>query len=363
LLRGKRGNVVVPRGLAPAEAQESDHRIPQVPECRTNLSGLMPRQRDLGDLMSRKSPKLQRLTRCFSPAEVVFPEPGTGEEAILRQILERMEKAGRLESAADTLAMLIDRRCCSIVPLVPDVVVVHTKVKGVRSIALGIALARSDLDGQCLAAEVSKFRALIVVISPLEEPSGYMRVLTALRKKLVDPDSLKAFLALEDADAVWRFFDGTGDELPAYISAGDIMHRELRVLLDTDSLSRAIDAFCQYDLDELPVIDKDGDLVGVVSEDELLRICLPEYVTWVDDLTPILDFEPFAEILRREEQMPLMEIMLFSERYAVVDEKTPAIQVAKIMMRNDIRQVLVTRGRRLVGLISLTDFIRKVLRA
>jgi CBS domain-containing protein len=41
----------------------------------------------------------------------------------------------------------------------------------------------------------------------------------------------------------------------------------------------------------------------------------------------------------------------------------PAVQVAKIMMRNDVKQVLVTRGSRLVGLISLSDFIRKVLRA
>jgi CBS domain-containing protein len=68
-------------------------------------------------------------------------------------------------------------------------------------------------------------------------------------------------------------------------------------------------------------------------------------------------------VLRREQDMPIVEIMLFSDRYAAVDVSMPAVQVAKIMMRNDVKQVLVTRGTQLVGLISLSDFIRKVLRA
>ena len=116
-------------------------------------------------------------------------------------------------------------------------------------------------------------------------------------------------------------------------------------------------------MNELPVVDADGDLVGIVSEEELIRLCLPEYITWMEDLSPILNFEPFAEILRREAYMPVMEIMVFADRFATVDEATPAIQVAKVMMRRDVRQVLVLRDKKLMGIISIQDFIQKVLRA
>ena len=58
-----------------------------------------------------------------------------------------------------------------------------------------------------------------------------------------------------------------------------------------------------------------------------------------------------------------MEIMVFAEHYATVDESTPAIQVAKIMMRRDVRQVFVVRDKKLMGIISIQDFIKKVLRA
>lgn len=61
--------------------------------------------------------------------------------------------------------------------------------------------------------------------------------------------------------------------------------------------------------------------------------------------------------------MPVVEIMMLAERYATVEETAPAVQVAKLMMRRDVRQVWVVRDDRLVGVISIQDFIRKVLRA
>ena len=52
-----------------------------------------------------------------------------------------------------------------------------------------------------------------------------------------------------------------------------------------------------------------------------------------------------------------------SDRYATVNEETPAVQVAKVMMKREVRQVLVVRGRKLLGVITMQDFINKVMRA
>jgi len=37
--------------------------------------------------------------------------------------------------------------------------------------------------------------------------------------------------------------------------------------------------------------------------------------------------------------------------------------VAKVMMRRDVRQVLVVRDKKLMGIITIQDFIQKALRA
>jgi CBS domain-containing protein len=47
----------------------------------------------------------------------------------------------------------------------------------------------------------------------------------------------------------------------------------------------------------------------------------------------------------------------------MVSEESPAIQVAKVMMRRDVRQVYVVKEKHLVGVITIQDFIHKVLRA
>jgi len=57
-----------------------------------------------------------------------------------------------------------------------------------------------------------------------------------------------------------------------------------------------------------------------------------------------------------------MKIMKFADQYATVDESTPAIQVARIMMCREVRQVFVVKNKKLMGIISIQDLIQKVLR-
>lgn len=304
-----------------------------------------------------------RISHLFGPREVFFPPPGLDERAIVRELLDRLQRAGKLVDAARALDALVARRCCGVESLTEDIAVVHGKLATVNALCVAVAVADEGIRCECLAPEIGRFRVLIAVLTPLDNLGGYIRVAASIRRLLAQPDIAQRLCAARDAEAVWRVFDCAEAGLSDHATAGDIMSESVHTLRGSDSLSTAIDAFCRYGLSELPVVDEDGDLVGVVSEDELLRICLPEYVTWTEDLSGIIDFEPFAEVLRREQDMPIVEIMLFSDRYAAVDVATPAVQVAKIMIRKDVKQVLVTRGSRLVGVISLSDFIRKVLRA
>ena len=92
----------------------------------------------------------------------------------------------------------------------------------------------------------------------------------------------------------------------------------------------------------------------------ILKVCLPDYILWMDDLTPILNFEPFAEILRKESNTWLAEIM--TNEYATVAQDAPAIQVAKEITRQHAGHAYVIEGKKLVGVVSIEGFLNKVLR-
>ncbi|MCK4629429.1 MAG: CBS domain-containing protein, partial [Sedimentisphaerales bacterium] len=175
-----------------------------------------------------------------------------------------------------------------------------------------------------------------------------------------DPKTADVVSELSTDKEVWRFFDRGGITLPDHLLARHIMDPVEVQLLENDTLERAIDLFVRDKLRELPVVDKDDNLIGVVTTYELLRVCLPDYILWMDDLSPIMNFEPFAEVLRKEGKTWLAEIM--TSDYAVVKEDAPAIQVAKEITRQRAGNAYVIRGKKLVGVVSLVSFLNKVMR-
>ncbi len=201
---------------------------------------------------------------------------------------------------------------------------------------------------------------MVLTLAPKAAPGAYLQAISSLARICQDPSTPDIVASLPTAEQVWAFFDKGGMVLPDHLRAADVMDPVQVKLQEHDTLKRAIDLFVQHRLNELPVVDKDGDLIGVVSTYELLRVCLPDYILWMDDLTPILNFEPFAEILRKESKTWLAEIM--TTDYATVEEDQPAVQVAKEITRQRTNRAYVVRGKKLLGVASLETFLSKILR-
>lgn len=311
-----------------------------------------------------------KLSSLFTPAQVVCHLEGKTCHEIFRHLIDLLGEMNHSFDADRAYEQILKRNSCGITFATPEVAVVHVRVEGLKMLHMAIGTSRqvprcvpTIEDSKCTAVEANATRLVVMILAPLDDPAGYLRAIAALSSACRREGFVEHVVSLEDPDKVWLAFDESNQRLPSHVKAADIMRRDFPLLHETDPLSSAIDAFCQLGISELPVVDADGDLAGIVTQDELIRVCLPEYITWMEDLSPILNFEPFAEVLRRESSVPVIEIMLFAERYATVDEESPAIQVARVMMRRNVRQVYVVRDRELLGVITIQDFIHKVLRA
>jgi len=310
------------------------------------------------------------LSSLFSPAQILCDAQGTRVEKTARQLIGLIAGSDSSIDSEAVYQLVLARKRCGVILLQTGVAVIHVRINGLQGLRMALATSR---EGQVCCPDREDFlhaetgsvpvNLIILVLVPVDDPASYLRAIAALTAICRRENFVEFLLTLDNPELVWKSIEATGVALPEYVAARDIMRTDFARLRDTDGLYAAIDLFCKEGVNELPVVDADGDLVGIVSEEELIRLCLPEYITWMEDLSPILNFEPFAEILRREAYMPVMEIMVFADRYATVDEATPAIQVAKVMMRRDVRQVLVVHDKKLMGIISIQDFIQKVLRA
>ena len=208
--------------------------------------------------------------------------------------------------------------------------------------------------------ETSAVHIVFLLLIPQNQPALYLQILRALGTALKDDQVLRTVAAMTNAGDIYRFFESGKAYLPRYITAADIMSREFLFLHDTDTLQVCVDTIIKNGVSEIAVLDRDNDLRGIVRAGELLRLCLPEYLLWMDDLSPIANFEPFAEVLANERKTWLREILV--DDFPVVTPDAPAIQVAGEMTRYRSPCCYVREGTKLVGLIRISNFLNKIFR-
>jgi CBS domain-containing protein len=109
---------------------------------------------------------------------------------------------------------------------------------------------------------------------------------------------------------------------------------------------------------DIPIVDSEGDLRGTIAIEDLLRQSLPQHLLWMEDLSPIANFEPFAELLRKDEETKVADFM--HDKYVSIHPETPAIQLAKMFLMNNVRQIQVVDGKKFIGVVNLHSFNAQV---
>ena len=181
--------------------------------------------------------------------------------------------------------------------------------------------------------------------------------MAALMRDLGVPGAVDKLAAITAPEQVHAHFVKQ-DLLPEYLTANDLIDPHPVTLLETDWLKTAINTFCSKHVMDVPVIDEESDLRGVLAVEDLLRMSLPEHLLWMHDLKTILRFEPFAELLKQDAETKVADFM--RDDYVSVSPDTPAVQLAKLFLTEGVRQVLVVEGRRLLGVVTVQDFVTRV---
>jgi len=297
-----------------------------------------------------------KLSSLFTPRQVICRIATTDRVACIRALIGKMKQSGVLSNAEAAVKAVLDREALGSTMAAPGLAVPHARVEGVSAPAIAVATSPEGIPFGRDPSE--RANVIVLILSGPEALGDYLQVLAGVARAFSEPSLVTKVAHLPTPEAVWEFFDKGA--LPDFVTAADMMRTKFVALRHTDTLARAIDAFVQHDLEEIPVLDDDGDLVGIVAEEEILKLCLPEYLLWIEDLEPILHFQPFDDVLKDEHETRVAEIM--SKKFVTVSEDTPAIQVARELLRAGIRKLYVARGKKLVGVITLSHFLKRVCR-
>lgn len=295
----------------------------------------------------------------FKPTQVICQTEKTNRDEILLDILHLLAYEHGIGNVNEAYQAVLAREKEMPTIVGPGIAMPHARLDAIDNIVVGVATSKNGTVYDSLNP-ANLIKLIILTLAPKSSPGAYLQTVSSIAKICQDPSTADTVAGFTTPEKVWDFFHRDSLALPDHLRACDIMESVTVRLQEHDTLEHAIDLFVRHRLNELPVIDKENELIGVVSTYELLRVCLPDYVLWMEDLTPILNFEPFSQILQKESKTWLTEIM--TTEYATVDENSPAIQVAKEITRQHADLAYVVRGKQLVGIVTLANFLNKILR-
>lgn len=128
----------------------------------------------------------------------------------------------------------------------------------------------------------------------------------------------------------------------------DLMTEHVFTLGPTDDLESLYDLMDAHHVRHVPVVDRDGDIVGLVTQRDLARRALGAQ----EDLPLSMQ----QEILRRRK---VREIMATEVDTVEPDESLRA--AAEILIENKVGCLPVVEGNHLVGILTESDFVRRYL--
>ncbi len=282
-------------------------------------------------------------------------DTGQRDEVLDRLVGAIRRHAGGFEQEP-TLTAVIERELQAPTVLTSGLAMPHARLAGIDRPLLAVATSHRGIDFQ--AAGEDPVNVVVLILTPKSDPGAYLRLMASLSKMLNSKPVLKRLYVAGSAREVYGIITEGAESITVKLNAESVMDRNPVLLDESNTLSDAIHAFCAHRVMDIPIVDSEGDLRGIIAIEDLLRQSLPPHLLWMEDLSPIANFEPFADLLRQDEETKVADFM--HDEYISIHPDTPAIQLAKMFLMHNVRQIQVVEGRRFIGVVNLHSFNAQV---
>jgi CBS domain-containing protein len=138
------------------------------------------------------------------------------------------------------------------------------------------------------------------------------------------------------------------------LEAKDIMTSRVHTVRPADPMWKVVDLICRHRVSGIPVLDGKGQLVGLISERDILHAMYPGPA----GATGKPSGKGAAARLRNIDELRARDIMVV--KVITATPETEALRLASIMALRKIRRIPIVSGRNLVGIVSHGDVYRAI---
>jgi len=148
----------------------------------------------------------------------------------------------------------------------------------------------------------------------------------------------------------------------AEILARDVMTTKVVTLAPEQTVTEAAKVLSENRIGGAPVLDNEGNLLGIVSENDLIiqdvKLHFPHYIQFLDSYIYLGSLAKFESTLKKAVATKVSEIM--TPEVATTVPEASIEDVATLMVRQNVNLLPIMKGSVLVGVVSKGDIVRSL---
>jgi CBS-domain-containing membrane protein len=147
------------------------------------------------------------------------------------------------------------------------------------------------------------------------------------------------------------------------ITAGEIMTRDVVTVKKKTTIRELAELFTSRRISSAPVVDDKGELLGIVTETDLVdqdkSLHIPTVISIFDWVIYLESGKKFEKELKKMTGQTVGDI--YSPDVETIVPSTPVNEVADLMSSKKIHALLVVEDKKVVGIIARIDMIRSMI--
>lgn len=148
------------------------------------------------------------------------------------------------------------------------------------------------------------------------------------------------------------------------LTAGDVMTRDVKTVKKETTIRELAELFNRHRISSAPVVDDNGEMIGIVTETDLIEqdknLHIPTVISLFDWVIYLESDKKFEKELKKMTGQTVGEI--YSEEFVKVTPATPVSDVADILSSRKMNAIPVLDGNRIVGIVARIDLIRTMIK-
>lgn len=293
-----------------------------------------------------------RLTDVLLPEHIVAPMPAESFRAGVAALIQRLVETGAVLHPDRLDRLTSDDRVRDVVHVGDRILLPHLRTDAVDRLVVAIGVAPEPLRTVPGVPEPRE-QVVVLVLAPPAAANRYLQMVAALARALRSDQVVDRLTAARSAEEVLAIAEIRDLVVQPRLTVRDIMtQRVYRVFPDTPA-SELLDLMSRHDLKAVPVVGEKREVLGVVTDRDLLRFLLPE----VMQLGTGERSEPGRDA-RSLRDTPVREIMTRS--VMCISEEQGIAELVSIMVNKDVERLPVVSEGRLSGFLTRGDILRKL---